>query len=72
MSRADLPYPAFACQVGIFSRRLICAYWHSRVLSPTGVSAYWHSRGPLAYRVGAYPELTLGTAYRVWMEETSS
>ena len=40
MSRADLPYPAFACQVGIFSRRLICAYWHFR--------------GPLAYRICAY------------------
>ena len=64
-----MPYPAFACQVGIFSRRLICAYWHSK--------------GPLAYRVCVYlgilevlvsasPELTLGTAYREWMEETSS
>ena len=50
VGRAHLPYPEFARQVGIFSRRLICAYWHSR--------------GPLAYRVGAYPELTLGTAYR--------
>ena len=53
------------------------AYWGKRLLAFQGSSRLPNMRlpgnnGGPGYLVSSYPELTLGTAYRVWMEETSS